>query len=76
MSHKNSNPLASYFKNSGDFLVSNSNSSRVVASAATTDLAGRTFFDLIAVCKHTNSNAKSVQLYSACAVVCIYIYKK
>ena len=73
MSQKNSNPLASYFTNSGDFLVSNSKSSSVVASATTTDLAGRTFFDLIAECTHTNSNAKSVQLYSACAVVCIYV---
>ncbi len=72
MSQKNSKPLASYFTNSGDFLVSNRNSS-VVASATTTDLAGRTFFDLIAACTHTNSNAKSVQLYSACAVVCVYI---
>ncbi len=50
MSQKNANPLASYFTNSGDFLVSNSNSSAAV-SAATTDLAGRTFFDLIAECK-------------------------
>ncbi len=63
MSHKNTNPLANYFTNSGDFLVSNRNSS-VVASAATTDLAGPTFFDLIAECKHTNSNAKRVQLYT------------
>ena len=76
MSQKNSNPVGSYFKNSGDFLVSNSNSRGVVASATTTDLAGRTFFDLIAECTHTNSNAKSVQLYSACVVVCVYMYKK
>ena len=40
------NPLASYFKNSDDFLANNNNT-----LTTTTDLAGRTFFDLIAECK-------------------------
>ena len=42
------NPLASYFTNSADFLV-NSNSTNNINSH--TDLAGRTFFDIIAECK-------------------------
>ena len=41
------NPLASYFTNNSDFLVNNTG----VNNNSQPDLAGRTFFDIIAECK-------------------------
>ena len=42
------NPLANYFTNNSDFLVNNTGG---INNNSQPDLAGRTFFDIIAECK-------------------------